>query len=226
VGLACGLKLFLAPLLLYLVLRRRWTAVTAAAAATCVSFAAGVLAFGLEAHREWLAALRDVQWTWAAMNASVVAPFARVTVPAAPLADTSGPSLTLMIAAAGVSLTVLLVGLWASIRTCSVDRAVCILYLTCLLSSPLGWVYYHWILVGPGFATFRQHDRRWIYAACAGLLIPFFLLAFLSVVLAVTIGSVYTWSTLLLWMIAVGGAVRGSPGTVDASRTAAPATRR
>ncbi len=222
VGLACGLKLFLAPLVLYLALRRRWAAMAAAAAATCVCFVTGALVFGLGAHREWLAVLRDVQWTWAAMNASVIAPLARVTVPTAQLAGTSAPSLTLTMSAAVVSLTVLFVGLWAANRTRSVDRAVCILYLTCLLSSPLGWVYYHWILIGPGLATFREHDRRWVYAACAGLLIPFFLLAFLSVPLAVTVGSVYTWSTLLLWMMAVGGAVRGSAGTGDAGRSAAP----
>jgi Glycosyltransferase family 87 len=218
VGLACGLKPFLAPLIVYLALRRHWTAVAAATAATCVCFAAGVLVFGLGAHREWLAVLRDVRWTWAAMNASVVAPLARVTVPAAQLTDASTPSVSLTIAATGISVTVLLVGLWAAIRTRSVDRSVCILYLTCLLSSPLGWVYYHWIMIGPGLATFRQHDRRWVYAACAGLLVPFFLLAFLSVALAVTVGSLYTWSTLLLWMIAVRGAAtpqrsRSSSGT-------------
>ncbi|HTM25761.1 MAG TPA: glycosyltransferase family 87 protein [Vicinamibacterales bacterium] len=207
-GLACGLKLFLAPLLLYFVIRRRWSAVAAGAAAIAASFAAGVALFGLAAHRDWIVALRDVQWTWAPMNASIVAPFARITVPSPRMADAPGPGFAWTAASAGVSLLVLLAGLLASLRARAADRAVCVLYLTCLLCSPLGWVYYHWILAGPGVAVFRRHDRRLVSAACAGLLPPFFLLAVPSVPFAVTLGSTYTWSTLLLWALAVAGAIR------------------
>ena len=208
IGLACGLKLFLAPLLLYLVIRRRWSAVAAAAAAIAASFATGLLLFGLAAHHDWIVALRDVQWTWAPMNASIVAPFARITVPSPGMADARAPGLGWTAAATGVSLVVLAAGILASLRARAADRAVCVLYLTSLLCSPLGWVYYHWILAGPGVAVFRLYDRRLVYAACAGLLPPFFLLAVPSVPFAVTFGSAYTWSTLLLWALAVTGVGR------------------
>jgi Glycosyltransferase family 87 len=216
-GLACGLKLFLAPLLLYLVIRRRWSAVAAAAAAIAASFAAGVLLFGLAAHREWIAALRDVQWTWAPMNASIVAPFARITVPSPGLADAPAPGLAWTAAAGAISLLLLLAGILASLRARGADHAVCVLYLTCLLSSPLGWVYYHWILAGPGVAIFRRHDRRLVYAACVGFLPPFFLLGVPSVPFAVTLGSAYTWGTLILWGLAVAD-VRRDPAPLRNGR--------
>jgi hypothetical protein len=123
-----------------------------------------------------------------------------------------------------MSLAVLLIGMWASLRARSVDDAVYVQYLTCLLCSPLGWVYYHWILAGPGLATFRQYDRRFVYAACAGFLVPFFFLAAPSVPFAVTAGSLYTWSTLALWGVAVGRATRVASGRRDGAEMAA--TRR
>lgn len=108
--------------------------------------------------------------------------------------------------AAAAALGVLLAGLWSSVLARTIDDAVCVLYLTCLLSSPLGWVYYHWILVGPGLAVFRQTDRRLLAVVCAGFLLPFFLLIFERAALAVTIGSIYSWSTGGLWAIAVSQA--------------------
>jgi hypothetical protein len=212
VGIACSLKLFLGPLLVYLILRSRWRAVVFAVVAMCLCFTAGVLVFGAASHREWLAALHGVSWTWAAMNASIAAPFARITVPNPRMADRAEAGFALTAAATVASLVILSIGVWSSIRTRSMDRAVCVLYLTALLSSPLGWIYYHWILAGPGFATFRHDDRRIVAAVCAGLFVPFFLLSFSSVLLAVTAGSLYMWSTLLLWILAVAHTNRDRVG--------------
>lgn len=206
IGVACSLKLFFGPLFLYLALRRRWRAVAAATVALWLCFVAGALVYGVKAHREWIGALHGVQWIWAPMNASVAAPFSRIRVPLPALASGATPSPVWTGVAVAAALAVLLAGLGSSIRARTPDGAISILYLTCLLSSPLGWVYYHWILIGPGLAAFRHTDRRLLALPCAGFLVPFFLLIFERPALAVTIGSMYSWSTLGLWAIAVSHA--------------------
>lgn len=206
IGLACSLKVFFGPLFLYLALRRRWRAAAASIAAFCLCFSVGLLVYGIHAYGEWIVALHAVQWVWAPMNASVMAPFARISVPSPALAAFSTSSRVWTGVAAALAVGVLLAGLWSSMRARTIDDAVCVLYLTCLLSSPLGWVYYHWILVGPGLAVFRQTDRRLLAVVCAGFLLPFFLLIFERAALAVTIGSIYSWSTGGLWAIAVSQA--------------------
>lgn len=73
VGLLISLKPFLALFVPVQVIRRDFSAAAAAVASFVVTFALGIAVFGLQAHREWLATLTNVDWAWGAMNASWLA---------------------------------------------------------------------------------------------------------------------------------------------------------
>jgi hypothetical protein len=108
------------------------------------------------------------------------------------------------------ALTIFAAGLYTAHRDTNTDRAVLVVLTTCLLASPLGWVYYAWILVGPAWACWSDPTiRRSFVVAGIGWLIPFFLLwKFDSVPFILTVGAAYTWSFLIIWAAAV---LRGRP---------------
>ncbi|HWK10211.1 MAG TPA: glycosyltransferase family 87 protein [Vicinamibacterales bacterium] len=201
IGLACALKVFFAPLALYLLLRRQWGALLAASAAIAVTVAAGVGLFGLAEYRAWIAALSAVNWQWPPMNASATAPLARVTSGDPLQAGHAAPGIAplLTVSAAIVALA----GTWIAVTARRIDDAFTVLLLTCILASPLGWVYYHWIVAGPAMVTFQRRTAV-VIVACAAFLIPFIVLfPWPSVLFAGTLGSLYSWATLALWGSAI-----------------------
>ncbi len=210
-GIAASLKPFLGVFLLYLLLKRgRGPALAmAGSAATCALV--GVAVFGWSQSIRWLETLGSVDWTWAAMNGSVTGlltrnfaanPFVR------PLIDAPG-----LIAPAAVVCSLALG--WVSFRAVArdnsadaVDRAFALLVLLALLVSPLGWVYYLWLIAGPAFALWRSSRTRpsrardvFLWLAVPGLIWP--LPAFVPFEgarwTAITVGSIYGWSMLALW---------------------------
>jgi hypothetical protein len=166
---------------------------------------AGVAVFGAQSYLEWMAALRDVTWVWAVMNGSIFAPVARLW-----LGDESAFGFTPDLDGAMrigyiLALPVLVVGLLTAWRSSNPDKSVLVVILTCLLASPLGWVYYYWIALGP-FAALRQHAvaRRVALLAGVWLVFPYYWLwPSDSRVFALTLGSAYTWSLLTAWTGAV-----------------------
>jgi len=205
VGLLCGVKPFFGPLGLYFLIRRHWRSAFLAAASFLGVFVLGIAVFGLSSYREWLLALGDAHWVGAVMNASVYGLVGRAWT-----MDIESVSVLSRALGAAVALTLLAVGIQAMRRSQDPDRAITIALLTSLLASPLGWVYYVPVVLGPILTLWSKHliDWRW-KIALAGLWVPYFLLfPYPSRVFAMTAGSIYAWSLLVLWALAVAPTFR------------------
>jgi len=225
IGIACSIKPFLAPLVIYLVLRKQWRAVAIAAASGTACFLVGLAVFGVGAHIEWFNALRSVSWEWAPMNGSIYAPLARLGA-RTELAMGEAPTVHRVAQSLGhlLAMAILAVGGYAAYRDDNTDRAVLVVLATCLLASPLGWIYYGWILVGPIWACWDDPTiRRALVIAGVGWLIPFFVLwKFDSVPFILTIGAAYTWSFLAIWLAAVVARWSTCPNRLPATLRSAP----
>lgn len=196
IGLLCSIKMFLAPLALYLLVKRQWKATYIAAISGAVPFLIGLMIFGVEPHEEWLRALSDVYWTGAVMNASVHALLGRTWSQ-----DIFVTASSVDAAAAVLSVVLVVFAIVYAWRTADADAAILMLLVTSLLASPLGWIYYIPILAGP-FTALLVAGRLsvWSYAALAALMIPFpALYPYPSRLYAFTAGSLYTWSLIGIW---------------------------
>jgi alpha-1,2-mannosyltransferase len=200
IGLVCSVKPFLGLLVVYLLIRRQWRAGSIAALALLGTFAAGLMIFGVEAHRDWLAALRDAHWIGAVMNASLYGIVGRTWS-----LDVFTISPTAEAIAGALALIAIVMGMLAARRAPDLDTAVLIVLTTSLLASPLGWVYYVPIVAGPVLAMRKAGNlSAWVFVALAGFMIPhLWIFPFPSRLFALTLGSVYTWSLLMLWAQAV-----------------------
>jgi hypothetical protein len=219
-GVACAIKPFFGPVVLWMAFTRHWRGVAAAALSGIACALAGLLVFGVGSYVEWLRALGDVTWTWAVMNGSIFGPIARAS-----LTPESAVGLIPDMSHAQrigwlISLPILAAGVIAAVRTSNLDRAILLILTTCLLSSPLGWVYYYWIVAGPLAALWADtRIRLAAWLALPSILVPYyFLWPFPSVPFAVSVGSAYTWGLLILWCGALasclpGGRVATSPPT-------------
>ena len=209
-GVCASIKPFLGIFLLYLILRRdrKPAAVMVVAGAACV--AAGLVIFGRSAYEAWLGVLGSVDWTWSPMNGSLAALVSRafgenpVYMPVVSASWLITPVTTVL---------VLLIGLMSLRQLLQspprfVDHIFALLLLTAQLISPLGWIYYLWLIAGPAaaivqssqFHRCRLRDRL-AALALPGLLIPFALntLGGGSPWAGVTVGSLYVWTTVFLW---------------------------
>jgi alpha-1,2-mannosyltransferase len=178
-GLALSIKPFLGVVLLWLIASRRWGASATALVVAAAAFALGVLAYGVQPLRLWVAALRSVQWTAAPMNASLEGWAARG----------GGVPALVVLAAAGL---VLLVAI-AAARNRPVDDAWPLLLAVAVLVSPLGWIYYLWWIF-PGRRPYR------VLLSAPLLWVPW---AYIpanpsSPLVSLTIGSVYFWGVVML----------------------------
>jgi hypothetical protein len=197
-GLTCSVKPFLGVFGLLWIVQRRWRALACAVAVGIAAVAIGVFVYGPSAYVEWMRVMKDVQWTGAVMNASMPALIGR-TWTLQPLV--TDPLALRIGSAAGVF--VLATGVFAASRTRDSDRSILILLLTALLASPLGWVYYTWILVGPALVVWK-HPSSIVRVALMAMLVPHvLLLPFRSASWAATIGSLYTWSLVFLWVASI-----------------------
>lgn len=189
-GLSIGLKPFLLLFLPVLVIRGRWVAAGVSLLAAAGSIVAGGIVFGWPALEAWLTLLRTSappHQTVYFINASWTAVVSRSGLP-------------LVLAALG-SFAIAAVTILTA-RTADEDRAWLLTTVAALLASPLGWIYYTPLLLGPLVAL--AHEGR--LPAWAWRLWP--LLAFPSFsrdafqwapLFAVSLGSIYAWGFLGLW---------------------------
>jgi hypothetical protein len=209
-GVCASIKPFLGLFLIYLILRRdrrpAWVMVFAGAACVVV----GLVVFGRSAYEGWLGALASVDWTWSAMNGSLAGLVSRAFAENPIYAPVvSAPWL---ITPATTVLALSIVAMWLRQLLQSpprlVDHAFAAVLLTAQLVSPLGWIYYLWLIVGPTTAIVQSsHSRRspvrdgLATLALPGLLIPFSLnsLGGGSPWVGLTMGSIYVWTTVFLW---------------------------
>jgi hypothetical protein len=230
-GLAISLKLFLLIFLPYLLLRRRVAAAASACLTALACFGLGLAVFGVQSHREWLAFLAGVDWTSVGMNASVLGLVSRlltVNPYFTPLAMVPSIVKPLWAGLAGAVGLITLIVVAKDETESSVDRSFALLLLAALLISPLGWLYYLWLPLGPivALGSLRWSDpgrsgphrpapARWlVWLAAPGFFLPTSLtLAFQpSRWATLLLGSLHSWAVLFLWTALVIDATAATPG--------------
>jgi Glycosyltransferase family 87 len=223
-GFAGSVKPFLLLSLPYLAIRRQWTALWYALATVGGMLTLGVGVFGLESYREWLRQAAEITWGAHYMNASIMGVLERwIGRPSgyAPVFRARGLVAPLGIAVSG------LVGLFTLRRIARdgqdpklIDSEWASWLLASLLMSPLGWIYYLWLALPPlvvvsvqsaPWARRRASDLMWLFGVVG-------LLWFASMTLwgqprpwaTVTLGSMYFWALMALWLWTLGEVPRGA----------------
>lgn len=221
-GLAMGLKLFLLIFIPYLVLRRRPGAAAVSCATAAAWFLGGLLIVGPGSYWSWLSQLASVTWTWRGPNASVLGILTRSLSENpyyTPLAVAPEFILPLWLPAVGIIAVATLAAVRFDRTSLAVDRAFAILLSAALLISPLGWIYYLWLALGPvaalaiawssetacdrrgSRAVAVRWRRRFLMLAVPGLVWPHFATFVLQPHAWATplLASAYFWSIAALW---------------------------
>jgi alpha-1,2-mannosyltransferase len=178
-GTCVAFKLFFLLFVAWLVVRRRWAALGAAGAVTAGWIAIGVLECGSDTYALWARSLGRIAWWWLPMNASWSGAVSRV------LAGGEGfqavftlPWLVRPASLFGSSL-IAAGSVWAAVRLerhrNGADAAILVLLAGAILASPLGWVYYLPLALGPlaavlGTSWWTHVPVRWAVAACVAAL--------------------------------------------------------
>jgi len=150
-----------------------------------------VVLFGREAFADWLGNLRvvpDPVFATHFLNASWVAFVSR----------TNGPYLAGLV----LSAATIVVMLWR-VRTTDEDESWLLLLLASILASPVGWVYYQPILIGPAVALAlggRLKHLRWVALTCIVPALGKHLFQGGPMIVALTVGSVYFWGLLTVFL--------------------------
>lgn len=202
-GTAIALKPFLLVLLAAYLLRGQWRALAASVLMVAAWLAVGVMLFGLANTVGWLSVLSvppKVSFFTHAVNASIMGFVARAGLP--------------LIIGTVLSLSLLLVTAARAWRM-ETDRAWLLLLTAALLASPLGWISYLPLLVGPLVAVARVSSRGLLAFGVLMLLPAFGAEAFAgSALVNLTLGSAYGWGLIALW---------SSPANADARQAISPA---
>ena len=219
-GVCASLKLFFLLLVPWLIWRRRWTALGAAAATSAALVALGSIAFGLHTYALWLHSLGKVGWWWMAMNASWHGFVSRVfQAGGAMVPVVSAPALVRPLGIAGTG-AIVAVTFWAVARlgertVRDREHALLILLVAAILVSPLGWVYYlplaygpilGWLGAGEHWSGLRRLRPPVLWLLVAGLALLYTPqevanAATHSALATLTLTSVYFWATVTLWSV-------------------------
>jgi len=150
-GLLIGVKPLFFPVIGIALLRKQHRLLVAALATVLATVVVAGLACGWSAYGSWLRTGGGVYWYGLPLNASlrgVVARFAGEAM-----------ERPLWI---GASLLVVGYTTWRLRRRGpDVERELAAAFLVCLLISPLGWVYYVPVALGPLIASLRRAEWRW-----------------------------------------------------------------
>lgn len=220
-GICISLKLFMLIFLPYLFLRRRFRSAAIALGTVLAAFALGLLVFGVDSYRHWLQVLAGVDWEWAAMNGSLKGFLTRVFASSPyyePLYLFPGIIQPLwLILSFLLGSTTMIVSGWGSSPS-ALDRSFAILLAGSQLISPLGWIYYFILLMGPLTALLavwlQESEGNWrsvpltrtkmylLFATVPALIWPFsFILAFQPYAWATILpGSCYFFALLVIWI--------------------------
>lgn len=221
-GIVASIKPFLLIFLPYILLKRQGKAVGVFISVFIANFLIGVAIFGVEAHVAWLQCLTEVNWHWTVMNASVWGILTRALAENpmfTPAVHAEFLIIPLWIIFAAI---IAVAAFWLSVRDpslCATDRAFAILLFSAILISPLGWIYYLFFLLGPLTALlyswndrlqshmwqdyFLHHKVRTLFllGGISGFLVPLIGINLFqpNSLATLTLGSIYFWSTLMLW---------------------------
>jgi hypothetical protein len=216
-GLCASLKLFFLLFVPWLILRRRWTALAGMGAAAATAVSVGVIAYGPFTYGQWLQSLGQVGWWWLPMNASWHGLVSRIFQGGSsvqPLIDL--PAAVAPLGAAGAvvfSAVTISVARQLSAIPAHCDLAFLLLTSGALIASPLGWVYYMPLLLGPVIAVgctgmwrlLSTRELAAIGAAGSGLYVSLEQASSgqPSALLSITLASIYFWSAFAVWLGAV-----------------------
>ena len=231
-GCCMSLKLFFLLFLPWLVLRGRWRSAAWAIVAMLVWTSAGLLWSGPGSYLQWVLTLGSVEWWWHPMNASWQGFVWRLLRGGGAIAGGfAAEDLARPISVAGAAL-ISAVSLWAASRLSrtsdSTDAGILVLLCGSLLASPLGWVYYVPLALGPLVAVlwtrwWQRVDRFWLGTAAiaiVGLYVPLenVRVGQPSAWASITVTSSYFWGLFLLWLTLVNVARIESAGPALADR--------
>jgi hypothetical protein len=152
-GACVALKLFFLLFIPWLLLKRQWRAVGLLGIVVLAWTALGIAVYGAGTYRLWIQSLTTVGWWWLPMNASWQGVVARVFHGGATVqAVLSAPGIVPALSVAG-SVVIGAASVWWAYRSqpsaAGTDSAVLILLAGAILASPLGWIYYVPLVVGP-----------------------------------------------------------------------------
>lgn len=205
-GLCAAIKPFLLAFAFYYMVRRAWRSLALFALAGMAVAACGLIVFGVDAYMDWLHALsRTELWAWGNLNASALGLLARLLTPEtlyAPLLV--APS---WVRPAWLVVAVMTTGvLIRALRTSTVDQSFALVLFYTTLVSPLGWMYYLLLPLGPFVSMCRAWPasyriRLW-WLAAPGLIWPGASQAVLpnQPLATLTLQSVYFWAVLVLFV--------------------------
>jgi hypothetical protein len=224
-GLVLSIKPFLLIFVPYLVLKCCWRGLAALGLTIAAAFLLGLVVFGVESHHSWLRMLsRADSWAWLPLNASLYGMISRLFI--------QNPMFTSIATLdPGVVRTAWLVlgipaGIVALLRTLAdpiregADRAFAILLVSAVLLSPLGWIYYFWLPMGPvaaiAYGWGAERTRRaggasgligspsgnLFLVSMAGMACPTFLVTSFqpSALATLLVGCIPFWSLLFIWL--------------------------
>jgi hypothetical protein len=202
-GLIGAFKPYALPVALWVLARpsRARRALLPMAVSATLPFLLGVAVFGLDAHVEWLAQAREIEWLWTAWSASVHGFLIRGYGGQTP---SPGAAVPVIVSALGwvLGAGVLAASLWR-VRNADPDRAFALLWVASLLSFPLGWVYYGWLAFAPVYALYvrgRLHEPLATRALWLLAYPPALLWMGSERLWSLSVGSVYFWAALGLWL--------------------------
>ena len=221
IGLASTIKPFLLIFLPYFVLRGQLKAAGIILAFNISGFVVGLIVFGYTSYESWLQCLTNMDWTWPFMNASILGIVTR-TFTENPMYGviTNAENLsTFLWFTSSIILGVITLYITTNDTSpSSIDRGFALLLITALLISPLGWIYYFFLPIGPMtgvVTTWWKNGNKKIFfqprtllgarnslflLMGAGFLIPpeATLLFQPNAFATLTLGSTYFWSAVAL----------------------------
>ena len=208
-GFCASIKPFMLLFAIAFVIQKRWRAVATMAAVGILMLAIGAMLIGVREYEAWGRQLAAVSWAEHYMNASLLGllerTFSATPWGTHPLIDLPVVIRPLWIAGATV-IALVTFSRWR--QWYDVDRTFLITSAAMLLLSPLGWIYYFWFLVPPLLALLTRRDafagrgRRLVWIGLTALFVPSPApwLSFMTGAMTATLGSVYAWGLLLLWI--------------------------
>ena len=207
IGAAIYAKPFLGLLLLRAIWRRAWTTTVAAVVVALAFVLFGLLVGGWSSYVAWNDRLHNIEWVGYTLNlnGSVTGLLTRTLTSVAPAFHVRPlvvvKSINLWLAVADLCVLAALV--WRT-REAEIDQSWAAILLGSLLLSPLGWIYYLPIAIGPLVGVWQRATRvtrgwlalGWLLACVPAVPTPFHL----GSVGTLLWGSCPTWATLSLFI--------------------------
>jgi hypothetical protein len=207
-GLCLTLKPFLLIFGAYYCLRRGWDVMVSAVATFALILLVGICIFGAASYGEWIATMARVHWTASPLNASLRGMFERWFTAGNPyvLPLWLQPAVVPWLWTLAVGAVCWLV-LRLMVRLADIDLAWSLLIVTALVVSPLGWVYYLWVAIGPLTAVVPRlwNARDWRFEATFAAIVALcwfprsLVLGIPNAFGTLILSSLYGWGMLLLW---------------------------